>query len=235
MWRKLRTRLFLWFLAAMLVAAATSVGTVTLMRTDWFMPGHEAARVMGPHLAEIWSDPQACEAYIAEMRAQTGIEYRLRRDPRRLPHFVHANTTFADDMRGNFFIPVDRDGVMVGAVEFHLSPHGRWWRLAISLCAAAVVLAFAANRVAGDLARPLERVASAATELGAGDLTARVRKAGEKPLSSTFEIERVAQSFDAMATRVEQMVHGQRELLGAISHEIRSPLGRARAAPEIAR
>lgn len=224
----------MWFLAAMLVAAATSVGTIALMRTDWFMPGHEAARVMGPHLAEIWSDPQACEAYVAEMRRETGIEYRLRRDPRKIPHFVHANPTFADDLHGNFFIPVERDGTLLGAVEFRLTAHGRWWRLAISLFAAAIVMAFAANRVAGDLAKPLERVASAAADLGEGNLAARARKAGEEPLSSTYEIDRVAKSFDKMATRVEQMVQGQRELLGAISHEIRSPLGRARIALEIA-
>ena len=233
-WSRLRTRLFLWFLAAMSVAAATSVGTIALMRTDWFMPGHEAARVMGPHLAEIWNDPQACEAYVAEMRRETGIDYHLRRDPKKLPRFLHSNPTIADDLKGNFFIPVDHDGALLGAVEFRLTAHGRWWRLAISLFAAAIVLAFAANRVAGDLAKPLERVASAAADLGEGNLGARAQKPGEKPLSSTYELDRVAKSFDKMATRVEQMVQGQRELLGAISHEIRSPLGRARIALEIA-
>jgi signal transduction histidine kinase len=42
-------------------------------------------------------------------------------------------------------------------------------------------------------------------------------------------------SFNEMAARVEATVRGQRELLGAISHELRSPLGRARVALEIAR
>jgi len=218
----------------MLVAAATSVGTILLMRSDWFMPGPSAAKVMGPHLAEIWSDEKACELYVAEMSASTGIEYHLRRDPRKLPKFVHATTVVADDMHGRFFITVEKDDVLLGAVEFHLEPRGRWWRLTISLLAATVVLAFAAVRVAGDLARPLERVASAAEKLGSGDLHARVRKAGEKA-PSTYEIAEVGQAFDTMAERVEQMVQGQRELLGAISHELRSPLGRARIALEIAR
>ncbi|MGH7329846.1 MAG: hypothetical protein ACREJX_15980, partial [Polyangiaceae bacterium] len=169
-WLRLRTRLFLWFLAAMLVAAATSIGTITLMRTDWFMPGHEAARTMGPHLAEIWNDQEACESYVTEMRKETCIDYRLRRDPKKLPRFLHANPTVADDLHGNFYIPVEHDGALLGAVEFRLTPHGRWWRLAISLLAAAIVLAFAANRVSGDLARPLERVASAAADLGEGNL-----------------------------------------------------------------
>ncbi len=49
------------------------------------------------------------------------------------------------------------------------------------------------------------------------------------------EVRDVAVSFNRMADRVEAMVRGQRELLGAISHELRSPLGRARVALEIAR
>ena len=113
----------------MLVAAATSVGTIFLMRTDWFMPGPAAARTMGPHLAEIWSDQAACEAYVAEMSASTGIDYRLRRNPQKLPRFVHATTLVADDMRGNFFITVEKDEVLLGAVEFHMTPHGRWWQI----------------------------------------------------------------------------------------------------------
>jgi signal transduction histidine kinase len=38
-----------------------------------------------------------------------------------------------------------------------------------------------------------------------------------------------------MATRVERMVRDQRDLLAAVSHELRSPLGRARVALELAR
>ncbi len=198
------------------------------------MPGAAAARTMGPHLADIWNDEAACEAYVAEMSAQTGIDYRLRRHPEKLPHFVHANTLFADDMRGNFFISVEKDDLLLGAVEFHQQPRGRWWRLAASLLAMGIVLAFAAVLVAADIARPLERVASAAERLGAGHLRTRVRKPGEKG-STTYELNQVAEAFDTMADKVEQMVQGQRELLGAISHELRSPLGRARIALEIAR
>ncbi len=235
MWRRLRTRLFLWFLAAMLVAAAASVGSVVLMRSEWFGLGQKASRTMSPHLTEIWDDEAACDAYIAQMRRETGNDYRLVRDPKKLPRFVHTNPLFADDMHGNFFLPIVKGDVLVGAVEFHLSPHFRWWRLTVSLFAAGVVLAFAAVRVSAELARPLEKVASAAEKLGAGKLGTRVQGKGAKPISTTSEIVRVATAFDGMAGRVEAMVQGQRELLGAISHELRSPLGRARIALEIAR
>jgi signal transduction histidine kinase len=49
------------------------------------------------------------------------------------------------------------------------------------------------------------------------------------------EVRELARAFDAMAARIEAVVRDQRELLAAISHEIRSPLGRARVALEIAR
>ena len=63
---------------------------------------------------------------------------------------------------------------------------------------------------------------------------ARPENPAKKPRRRTKSIE-VAEAFDTMADKVEQMVQGQRELLGAISHELRSPLGRARIALEIAR
>jgi two-component system, OmpR family, sensor kinase len=96
------------------------------------------------------------------------------------------------------------------------------------------VLSIMASRVANLLARPLEQLAHAADRLGGGDLTSR---AGVKRARGwvAVEVREVAVAFDRMADRVEAMVRGQRELLGAISHELRSPLGRARVALEIAR
>src|SRR5208282_2531129 len=70
---------------------------------------------------------------------------------------------------------------------------------------------------------------------GAGDLAFRTDVAGSHRRWIAREVRDVAVSFNRMADRIEAMVRGQRELLGAISHELRSPLGRARVALEIAR
>jgi signal transduction histidine kinase len=94
-----------------------------------------------------------------------------------------------------------------------------------------MVFAFAARRLSRQLAGPLEQIAAAADKLGAGDLSARA--AVGRDVGS--EVQRVGNAFDAMAARVESLVRDQRELLGAVSHELRSPLGRARVALEIAR
>ncbi len=110
-----------------------------------------------------------------------------------------------------------------------------WWRLGLALSLVVAVLSAMAGGVANQLARPLERVAQAADRFGGGDLAFRTDVAGGGRRWAVQEVQEVAVSFNRMADRVEAMVRGQRELLGAISHELRSPLARARVALEIAR
>ena len=108
------------------------------------------------------------------------------------------------------------------------------WNVAVALGAALFVLALAARGVARRLSWPLEDVADAAERFGGGDLTARTRLGGRRRWVAD-EVRGVAQAFDQMADRIARVVRDQRELLAAISHELRSPLGRARVALEIAR
>jgi signal transduction histidine kinase len=96
------------------------------------------------------------------------------------------------------------------------------------------LMAAMAGRVARRLARPLERLAEAADRWGAGDLAFRTDVAHDTG-GLAREIRDLASSFNRMADRLEVMVRGQKELLGAVSHELRSPLARARVALEIAR
>jgi signal transduction histidine kinase len=109
-----------------------------------------------------------------------------------------------------------------------------WWRLALALFAVGAVLSVMASRIADRLARPLEQLARAADRFGGGDLAYRTDMSQASRWVAR-EVRDVAVRFNRMADRVEAMVRGQRELLGAISHELRSPLARARVALEIAR
>jgi signal transduction histidine kinase len=105
----------------------------------------------------------------------------------------------------------------------------------IALAAALLVLGIAAGRVSKRLARPLEHLAQTAERFGSGDLTART---GIERLPRRWiaeEVRDVGVAFDGMADRIARVVVEQRELLAAISHELRSPLGRARIAVELAR
>jgi signal transduction histidine kinase/CheY-like chemotaxis protein len=83
----------------------------------------------------------------------------------------------------------------------------------------------ARRRLGSVVGAPLEDLARAADQLGAGDLTARTSASGAE------EIERVAHAFNAMARRMEETVTDLRavdrlksEFVSVVSHELRTPL-----------
>lgn len=92
----------------------------------------------------------------------------------------------------------------------------------LSLALVVLVLALASAPLARALARPIERLAVTARQLGAGDLSARSGLRGDD------EIGALAQAMDEMAERLARLVQGQRELLSSVSHELRTPLARLR-------
>jgi len=200
------------------------------------------ARNVSTKLASDWDDPEAARAYVAEVRDVTGFDVRLVRDPHKLPPRVHAaarhGAMIVPENPEHIFVPVVRDGQLAGALEmekFGPRPTAlQWWRFALGLVLVGAVLSVMAGRIANLLARPLEQLANAADRFGSGDLAFRA-DAGRARRWVALEVQEVAVAFNRMADSVEAMVRGQRELLGAISHELRSPLGRARVALEIAR
>jgi signal transduction histidine kinase len=204
-------------------------------------PVRVVSRSISGHLSRQWDDPGACEAYVDHLRESMGLDLRLRRDPNALPPQVRRmagrGAPFAFTRDGRAYIPVSRAGEVVGAVEFDsgapVGPHVA--QLVAALGVALLVLGLMAVRVSRQLAHPLEQVAVAAERFGDGDLSARTHM-GERPRRwVALEVAEVADAFDRMAGRIEGVVRDQRELLAAISHELRSPLGRARVALEIAR
>lgn len=237
--RRLQARLLLWFIGAILLAVGASMVT-TWLTTDQNnndYPSRVVSRHVQQRVAKLWDDPAACDAYIAQLRDNTGLDIRIRRDT----HFFgvtrqrgpNAGMVFED---GVAYMPVQRRGEIVGALEIHTgAPAPKPWRVVLALVVALLALSLAARRVAVRLSRPLEHVAHAAEKFGAGDLTARagIDKLGPRWVAD--EVRDLGRSFDNMAERISRIVVEQRELLAAISHELRSPLGRARVALEIAR
>jgi signal transduction histidine kinase len=68
------------------------------------------------------------------------------------------------------------------------------------------------------LARPLRHVAERATRLGAGDFRL------DRTRYQVHELDRVAEALDASATALAQLVQRERELVGDVSHQLRSRL-----------
>jgi signal transduction histidine kinase len=66
--------------------------------------------------------------------------------------------------------------------------------------------------------RPLDQMAEITRQFAAGELTARV------PPSEILEIQRLANSFNRMASDLEGVEQRRRELVGDLTHELRTPL-----------
>lgn len=241
--RTLRSRLFWWFVGAILLAVSTTALVASNARPEAVVGADSAARNVAEHLSLSWDDPEATRAYVAKVRDVTGFDVRLIRDPRglggRARRVAERGGAIALEGPRHFVIPVVRNATLVGGLDVenfgaHDATEG-WWRVALALSIVLAVLSLMAGGVADQLARPLERLARAADRVGAGDIAFRTNVGDPGHRWVAREVRDVAVSFNRMADKVEAMVRSQRELLGAISHEIRSPLARARVALEIAR
>ncbi|MEM9593542.1 MAG: HAMP domain-containing sensor histidine kinase [Acidobacteriota bacterium] len=83
--------------------------------------------------------------------------------------------------------------------------------------------------LAWTLTRPLRRMRRSMDRIADGDLEHRA------PASGRDEVAAMGRSFNAMADRIQSMLTGQRELLAAVSHELRSPLARMKLSLELLR
>ena len=77
--------------------------------------------------------------------------------------------------------------------------------------------------LAHHITRPITRLRAATKEIAAGKLNTRVEPSVRRRHD---EIGTLGQDFDQMAAQIEALVSAQRELLGDVSHELRSPLAR---------
>jgi len=90
--------------------------------------------------------------------------------------------------------------------------------LAIGLFGAA--LCFLLTR---HITKPISRLGDTATSLASGRLETRVDRSVRDRYD---EIGALGRNFDRMAEQIEALVNAQRDLLGDVSHELRSPLAR---------
>jgi len=121
--------------------------------------------------------------------------------------------------------PIEVDNGQVAVVEVHipeqaLSGGVRTAWLALAGVAVGLVLgaAVVGDRLAVRLVRPARSLAGAATALGDGDLTVRVRPGGSRELAEA------AVAFNHMADRLAALRTAERELVADLSHRLRTPL-----------
>jgi signal transduction histidine kinase len=129
-------------------------------------------------------------------------------------------------------IDVLRGGRRVGAVRACVIT--RHWSKSVFLVLGSVVLVLwtMSGFIARALVRSLDELVRVARDIGNGRLSARVQLCGR---IHRGEVGAVALAINQMAEKIERQIVGQRELLAAVSHEIRSPLARLRMLVELER
>jgi len=122
--------------------------------------------------------------------------------------------------------------VLTTSALMFLNPHDLSLLVLLLVFSAVISLTFAFT-IAGALTVELEKLGAAAARLARGELDARVEPHGAD------EVARVGQAFDDMAQRLETAFDreralevGRRDLVAAVSHDLRTPLATTRAMVE---
>jgi signal transduction histidine kinase len=126
-------------------------------------------------------------------------------------------------------VPVASSGIVHGAVRISYptsAVNGRIHRYWTLLAMIAVAVLFASSLLAtvlsGWMTRPLGRLEQAADAIGSGDLGARAAVEGPA------ETRRLAETFNAMAAELHQLVRSQEAFVADASHQLRTPLAALR-------
>lgn len=124
---------------------------------------------------------------------------------------------------------VARDGRCFRVAVDGLKPDflSRVWPRFIPWISAVLGAAFSAYLVALYLVRPVAHLRRGLSALAGGDFSVRI---GDEMKGRTDEIAALAHDFDTSAERLDELREAQQRLLHDVSHELRSPLSRIRAA-----
>lgn len=215
---KLRRKLFLWFGITIFATAIFTGGLARFLADDQNM----------------WNDKAGITRFAAHLFPADATTEQHRETARALAHdlglpvrIVAADgATLVDEGGG-----CERPWVTLSlAAAMHASENksvhicgpgrSRGRPVVLFLTGLAVLWAMA-GMLARRLARPLEDVARVASAIADGDLTARAHVDGRV----RGEARALAETVNAMATRIETQLADQKELLAAVSHELRTPLG----------
>ena len=152
--------------------------------------------------------------YVAQAPAQ--VAALPDEQQRKLLDFGFVHTRRADDFGYDRYIRLRNGAVIaVRARGFNL-----YWLKDLGFFLAFLILLASVLLWSVPHWRDLGTLGQAAARFGRGDLGARAK------LSRYTTVKPLAQHFNNMAQRMEQLVHTQRDLANAASHELRTPLSR---------
>jgi signal transduction histidine kinase len=230
--RRLHHQLFAWLALTILATVVVSglvLGSFDARHPPFNVMLDQVGAFAARQFAERWHEPVARESLAREVAEAFGVHVTLTG--------ADGELLFASDperCRGlKHEIDVNEGGRALGRVEACLRGYRRFRPLiGLSVLASAcLVLWTAAALLARRITRPLSLLIETTREIGSGNLGARVRLGRHQG----GELRLLADSVNEMAGRIERQMKDQRELLAAVSHEVRSPLARLRLGAEILR
>jgi signal transduction histidine kinase len=116
-----------------------------------------------------------------------------------LDNAIGDNPTLKEDMRDSFMVAVD-EVILVSVTVAFLS--------------ALVVSSYVARRIVG----PIQGMMRASQRIAAGEYHERI------PVTGSDELAELARAFNRMAATIEQTEQRRLELIGDVTHELRTPL-----------
>ncbi len=233
---RLQRRLFWAFGAVILVTGlvASVVTGVLGARGGWRAQRERLEFFAGSRFAEVWTEPARRDHLASAVANELRLHVELRDRAGSLLLARSPDGTSAIACRRPVLRSPVRDaaGSVVGDVRFCSAEHA--WSVARSALLVLALLAVIwkmAGGIARRIARPLDELVEVVTDIGQGQLDRRARL----PTHGQSEFGLLARVINDMAARIEAQVAAQRELLAAVSHELRSPLARVRFLLETAR
>lgn len=224
--RHLRHRIF-FALGVTIVMAVVVAGMVVQGATGPNGEQHAFTSFASDRFRVVWEDPARRQELARSVEEHFRLRLTLRDETGRI---LYGTPT--DCERGRHRLDL-RDGTRVlGRVEACALPHGWSHRIVFGLACLILVLWAMSGFIARWLVRPLDELVKVVRDIGDGHLDARVQLCSH---GHRGELGAVAQAVNSMAEKIERQIAGQRELLAAVSHEIRSPLARLRMLVELER
>jgi two-component system, OmpR family, sensor histidine kinase CpxA len=257
--RSLFLKIFLWFWATVIATGIALILTFILeprsVPSRWHATLQDAARYSGAIAVEEAErgGPPAASAYIERFEHETRLRACLLNSAggliagsdcgrfQNMTSHVTASNPSAFSMRyGIARVALALQGSSgrkyIFATELPAGPRAALGinRTAIALqwSVALLVSGFICYLLTRYLTTPILRLRAASQKLAAGDLSTRAAVVVERRHDELGDLVR---DFDAMASRIEELVCRQRQLISDVSHELRSPLARLYVALDLGR
>lgn len=224
---RLHRRLFL----AMGIAIFVSL-VLSILVSIWINPNHpgldmsEAEQLVSAQFARHFADETARDELADQISRAFSVALLIEDDEGRILS-EHGGRC----QRPDFVVDVRaHSGDRLGKVGVCGPRAGRFrapWLIA--LLTFGFFLWVSSGIIAHHLGRPLGKLVDVTREIGAGRLSSRARLGRHE----TGELGVLAESINDMAARIEKQMDDQKELLAAVSHEMRTPLARLRIISEL--